>query len=300
MVTGESPPAPHWIPTVFGAGLVEGASRLGWGFRNETWKVRLADGRSIVVTRLADAEEAASVISLTTLMQPRLRAVGVPAPAPIDLGPRSPTGLLVSEFIAGTPGAEILGEEDGPAIVGSVLGACWRRLASIDPVGLPLPDAWAPPDSLVAASEARLGRVRQHLSGAEHRRLRSEVATLGSLLEDRQPGFVHGDLVPVNILVVERKLAALLDLEFARLADPLLDAGWFRCIVDFHHPSEAAAAWRAFTEAADLDDAEPVSRDLLRVLPSMRLLEILDDDRLTAAQVAHWTRILRKHLGRPT
>jgi aminoglycoside phosphotransferase (APT) family kinase protein len=291
-------PAPPWIASLFDPGLVDGASRLGWGFRNETWKVVLADGRRLAITRLADTEAAASIASLATLVQPRVRAAGVPTPAVIDLGSASTTGVLITEFVDGTPGAQLLEDDDGPAVVGSLLGAAWRRLAAIDPTGLPLPATWADPDNLAALSIARLTRAGRRLTRSERGRLSADIVAAANLLAGRQSGFVHGDLAPVNMVVRDRTLAALLDFEFVRLADPLLDAAWFDWIVAFHHPAEEPAAWRAFVASSGLDDREPASRDLLRILPAVRLLEILDDDRLTEERADRWLRMLRVCLAR--
>jgi aminoglycoside phosphotransferase (APT) family kinase protein len=289
------PPLPGWLASALAPTRLDRASRLGWGFRNETWKVELADGRRLAVTRLVEAASAASgasVVAVTARIGPALREAGLPTPSVVDLGPAA-TGLLVTDFVDGTPGAELLDEPDGAARVGSILGEVWRRLATIDPAGLDLPATWADPDGLSAASMARLARTGHRLTAPERARLAADIGAARGLLAVRTPGFVHGDLAPVNVVVGEGSLVALLDLEFTRLADPLLDAGWFDLIVAFHHPAARPAEWEAFKTSSGLDDREPATRELLRILPRLRLLEILDAPDMTDDQAGHWVRLLR-------
>jgi len=292
-------PAPAWIGELLAPAQVSEASRLGWGFRNESWKVVLAGGHEIAVTRLADAEAASSISTLTRLVGARLRAAGVPTPAVIETGGATTAPIMLTEFVAGTAGAALLDEPGGSGVVGSVLGATWRRLAAVNPAGLPISSTWAAADVLVASSVERLDRAAPRLAGPERRQVAAAIDSAGVLLAGRPPGFVHGDLVPVNIVVRDRALAALLDFEFARIADPLLDAAWFDCILAFHHPADEPIAWRAFVASAGLDDREPATHDLLRVLPIVRLLELLDEDRGQDDSVAHWIRVLRAWLARP-
>jgi aminoglycoside phosphotransferase (APT) family kinase protein len=284
--------APGWLTDLFEPRLVMGVSPLGWGFRNETWKVELADGRRLAVTRLAaaettDAAEAAeAIVARARLVQPRLVAAGIPAPAVVDLESAAVAGLLVTEFVEGIPGVELFGEEGGAAALGTMVGATWRKLVSVDPASLPL------------LTISGLGIAERWLTQSERLELSTHVRDASKILADRAPGFVHGDLVPVNIVVRHRSLAALLDLGSVRVADPLLDAAWFDWIVAFHHPAEEAAAWRAFVTSSGLDDQDATTRHLLRILPLVQLVELLNDDRLAAEQADHWIRMLRACLAR--
>jgi aminoglycoside phosphotransferase (APT) family kinase protein len=287
---------PAWIAGLSndGLGAITSASRLGWGFRNESWKVVLADGRALAITRLADVEAADTTIANTALLHPRLKAAGVAVPAIVDLENASSAGLLVTEFVAGTAGAELLGSPDGAALIGSLLGATWRRLGAVDPTGLRRSGPWEDPVRLAEVAMARLGSLQPPLSAEQRAQLVADISAVRDLLADREPGFVHGDLVPVNMIVgPDRTLAALLDLEDARVADPLLDAGWFDLIVGYHHPSSQAASWAGFVVAAALDDQKPLTRALLRILPELRLLEMLDEPTLSAEAASHLMRLLR-------
>jgi aminoglycoside phosphotransferase (APT) family kinase protein len=290
--------APGWIIELFEPGFVRAVSPLGWGFQNETWKVELADGRPLAVTRIDRAEAAAAVLSLTRLVRPRLVAAGVPVPAVVELGSTVPPGILVTDFVEGTPGAELFDEREGPAVVGSVLGSTWRKLADVDPSGLALPVIANPPAGGRSSTAAALAHAGQWLTRSERRQLSAEIRAASDLLAGREPGFVHGDLAPVNVVIRDRTLAALLDLESVRLADPLLDAAWFDWIVAYHHPAHEAAAWRAFVTASGLDERDPTTRQLLGILPLIRLVEILDDHSLRSGRADHWIRMLRACLAR--
>lgn len=285
-----------WIAELFDPIAVAFVERLAWGFRNEVWKVVLADGRRLAVTRFVDAGAAPAVVSLTRRLRPRLEGIGVPVPAATAESEAGP-GVLVTEYIDGAVGAAMLDEPGGPALVGSLLGAMWRRLADVDPDGLSLDRTWTRPAELAVVARAWLDRSATWMAQHERRRMADAIATFPSLLAGRPAGFVHGDLAPVNILVRDRALAALVDFEFARLGDPLLDAGWFELIMTVHHPADEPAAWGAFVSAAGAAIDDPVSRDLRRLLPLVRILEILDDPLLEAGGRAHWLAILRTGLA---
>ena len=269
-----SPSVPDWLSEVFGP-AARRAERLGWGFRNETWAVRLPDGRRVAATRLADPAVAAILPARIASLRPLLVEAGLPVPAIVEIEP-PPDGVLLTEFVDGIPGPELLNRVGGPATVGALLGAAWRRLGTIDATELALPALWASRDGLVAAARRWAGGVLPDLQAADRARLEIELLVLPGLLRERPVGLVHGDLVPSNILVLDDRLVALLDLESVRLADPLVDAAWFDWIVWFHHRSEEPAAWAAFATAAGLDGRDPVTAGLLRTYPLIRLLEILD------------------------
>jgi aminoglycoside phosphotransferase (APT) family kinase protein len=294
---GAQEDTPDWVRAVFAPERIQHASRVPWGFRNEVWSIGLDDGRHLAATRFVDRDASASIVSLTERLQPRLRAVGVPTAALVDVGPAS-TGLLITEFVDGMVGAALLAHPDGAALVGSLLGATWRRLAGLDVDGLSLDPSWSRPGDLARSSRARLSRAGPWLGGMERRRLGEAIAACADLLVQRRPGFVHGDLAPVNVIVGDRRLAALLDFEFARLAEPLLDAGWFDAMVAYHHPAERPAAWQAFLTASGIDADESVTRDLLRILPMLRFLEILDDRRAANVDAGHWVAMLKAQLAR--
>lgn len=267
--------APTWLEELFPGSMVA-ASRLPWGFRNETWKVELADGRRLAVTRLLDRRSAGVTPTLVARVQPRLADAGLPVPALVGHPGSWPEDVLVTTFTDGEPGAALLSGPSGPRSVGSLCGTAWRQLIEVDPTGLGLPDLWAASDRLARAARVWAAALGPELGETDRTELEDLMALLPGLLAGRPATLVHGDLVPVNVLVRDGQLAALLDLESVRLADPLLDAAWFDRIVWFHHPSEHPAAWSGFTRAAGLDPYEPTTQALLHVLPIIRILELID------------------------
>jgi aminoglycoside phosphotransferase (APT) family kinase protein len=83
---------------------------------------------------------------------------------------------------------------------------------------------------------------------------------------------VHGDYVPVNVLVRGRAIVAIVDWEHARLGDPLLDAATWGSTVLHHHHEVWSAAWSAFLAAAGVE-LDPATVERLRILAALRLLE---------------------------
>jgi aminoglycoside phosphotransferase (APT) family kinase protein len=268
--------APAWVRAAFDEVVID-AAQLPWGFRNETWLAVLADGRRFAASRLVDRRDAAVAPARMSAVQPRLVAAGLPVPAQTEPRPPGVRGVLISPFQDGVPGAELLREPTGPAVVGSILGSVWRRLALADPVGLDLPDLWTMPDRLAPAAREWLAALANGLRRADRARLAGAIEALPDLHDGRRAGIVHGDLVPANVLVRDGVLVALLDLEFVRLGDPRLDAAWFDWIVWFHHRSIHRVAWEAFGRAGGIEPGDAATREAVRVLPAIRLLEILHD-----------------------
>ncbi len=253
-----------------------------WGFSNRTALATLADGRRVAVQRLTDRAVARRRLRVGEPLAERLAAAGVPT-APLlggDAGAATPFALHA--FVEGRNGAESLATDAGAVRLARLMGALVPWLAAVDARGLRLPSTWADPARLAGASRRRLERAAYRLDAATSGALRAAIANLGPLFAGRRPVFAHGDFAPVNVLVAhapERRgetIAALLDLEFARLADPLLDAAWWGWIVRFHHPDRWPAAWPAFLAAAGEPAASVAFADRVRALQLLRLLELLD------------------------
>ncbi len=265
---------PPWLTTLFGVQLRD-AVPLPWGFHNETWRVRLVDGRTLAITRLADDGTPRHAATVLAGVGHRLSEAGLPVPALVGPWTFESDRVLVAEFIEGTVAADLLSEPSGPRLVGRIAGSVIRTLAAVDPAGLGITTAWADADQLAEAA-ARWSRViSADLSIADRRRLEAAVGSVATLLAGRSPVLVHGDLAPVNMLVRDGRLAGLLDLEAVRLADALFDAAWFDWLMRFHHPAQRSDAWLGLVESAGLDLDEPGSAELRHVLPTLRILEDL-------------------------
>jgi aminoglycoside phosphotransferase (APT) family kinase protein len=291
---------PAWLVASLTPGCIAAASPLGWGFRNETWRVDLVDGRQIAITRFADPANAAALVERTTELGPRLRSVGIPVPRTVDPGLASGDGQLATEFVEGLPGAAALDRPHGPELVGSVMGGAWRRLASVDIEGLSIPVGWPSEDGLaVATGDGRLDGALACVDASQRSGVARDVAVAGELLRARPTSFVHGDFAPVNVVLRDGELVAVVDLELAVRADPLFDAAWFRWIVAYHHPAAGPLAWGAFVSASGIDEEDDGVRELLRVLPVVGLLERLASATVDS-EAEHWQAMVRSIASRDT
>jgi aminoglycoside phosphotransferase (APT) family kinase protein len=262
------------LAALVGAPVI-GAERPAWGFANRTTIVTLLDGRRWVVQELQDPVAGRAVAARARPLADRLTAAGVPVPAVVIAEPAGRTPLLVTAFVGGQLGPTLLGTDREAAALGHLMGAAHRQLASIDVMGLRLPTTWARPETLAAVSRRRLHRVANRLD-------RPTLAMVEGVIEDHvgrplsgPPGFAHGDFAPANVIVSQGRLAALIDFEYARLADPLFDAATFHWLVFHFHSARAEAAWAAFVEAAGLAPAVQ-GQPLGEVLGRLRLLRILE------------------------
>ena len=279
--------APAWAVAALGPDCVD-LVQLPWGFTNETWAATAPDGVGYVATRMASLEAAAAVIGRGPEIARRLAAAGVPTPVPIAARSSVVAAVVVSERLDGAPAMLRLGDRAGPAVVGRALGWIWRRLATVNVDGLRLDDTWARPGALAEAAATWLELARNDLGPSASAGFGGQLGGLERLLRARHPRFVHGDLVPVNVLLREDGPPALLDLEAVRVADPLLDAGWFRWIVGHHHPDAAGSAWSAFVDQTGLDAGDATVAALLDLLPVVRILEILAQPDLRPQARRHW------------
>jgi aminoglycoside phosphotransferase (APT) family kinase protein len=257
-----------------------------WGFTNRTTLATLADGRRLAVQRLVDRASARRRLRLGGRLADRFAAAGIPT-APLLTGDADSTPpFVVYGTVDGANGAESLATDAGAVRLARLMGALVPRLAAVEACGLRLPATWANPARLAQASRRRLERAASRLDAATSGALRAAIANLEPLFAGRRPIFAHGDFAPVNVLVAPDSgrrrgtITALLDLEFARLADPLFDVAWWGWLVRFHHPGRWPAAWPAFLAAAGLASARSRESTLfaerVRSLQLMRLLERAD------------------------
>jgi aminoglycoside phosphotransferase (APT) family kinase protein len=280
----QGPPA--WVTETVGP--VPEAHRIRWGFTNESWLVTTRRRRTLVVTRMADSAAAHEVVQRGPAIHAALAAIGISTPVALADSSAPERAIVVTPFVSGQSGMERIGDAQRAASLGRLVGRAWLALGRVDTAGLDLDDLWARPNALAAAAERWLaaagGAVDPEVASGIARR----IEEVPDLLTGRRPGFIHGDLVPANVLVDDEDLAALLDLETVRLGERLLDAAWFRWIVRYHHPDVDRAAWSGFVGASGVNDASSTVSALLDVLPIVRILEILDQPALGAAARALW------------
>jgi aminoglycoside phosphotransferase (APT) family kinase protein len=286
---------PEWVTAALGQDLSD-ARLVPWGFANETWAATPPDGIRRAVTRMASPAVAAEIICRGPEVARRLASVGLEIPVPIASHSHAEQGVVVSAWIEGAPGIARLGEPGGPEAVGRALGDAWRRLGEVDPSGLGLDDRWARPLDLRDVARGWLDGLRHELAAAVATAVEVRLDELA--LYSGRVGFVHGDLVPANVLLRDPQPPALLDLEAVRVGERFLDAAWFRWIVRYHHPELEPVAWLAFVKAARIDAGRRAIATLLAALPTVRILEILGDSRLVEQARLRWLQQLAASVGR--
>lgn len=264
--------APPWLTRALGPELTH-IARAPWGFTNETWAATTSTGERFAVTRMGARAAAAFVIAAGPTIAGRVADAGLEMPAPIAERSSGADGIVVSRWLDGSPAMQLLVDAAGARTVGAALGDAWTRLRAVAIDGLALESRWASPGGVAAAAAGWLAQVDSALDRATVEGSRRAIAVAATLPSPAQPSFVHGDLVPANLLLRDGP-AVLLDLESARIGDPLLDAAWFRWIVGYHHPELLPAAWEAFSTAAGLS-VDAGAGAAIEAYPVLRILEIL-------------------------
>jgi aminoglycoside phosphotransferase (APT) family kinase protein len=201
-------------------------------------------------------------------------APALPVPQVLGGDADGTTPYVVFRLVAGISGRELLGDDAGAAILGDAIGGVARQLAGIATAGLRLSRTWSDPDRLGAAAGRWLEKAGPSVHAGTARRVRDSIERLPDCFAGVQPVFAHGDLAPVNVLMRDGAVVALLDLERARLAHRLFDAAWLRLIIRCHHPSRWPASAGAFFSAAGIEpDAGTLERlNLLAVLQCLEML----------------------------
>jgi aminoglycoside phosphotransferase (APT) family kinase protein len=92
-------------------------------------------------------------------------------------------------------------------------------------------------------------------------------------------------------------VVGLLDVDYARVADPLLDAAWWGWVVRYHHPKRWIVAWPELLRTTGIS-VDQAMMGRVRVLQRLRCLEAVDDARRAGADAAvMWARRLQETLG---
>jgi aminoglycoside phosphotransferase (APT) family kinase protein len=208
--------APEWMAAV---GPVDRAVLLPGGASKEAWAVDV-EGQELLVRRAA-----ASVIHQGTLSLEHefevLRAAheaGVKVPEPLayypDLGGRE--GFAMERVHGETIGRRIV--RNPPAALPLQMADELARIHAIDPERLPFLQATDP-----------VQRMRAELDTVEepHPAIELGLTWVAERLKaDAELVVTHGDWRIGNLMVDEDGLVAVLDWEFAHLADPADDVAW--------------------------------------------------------------------------
>lgn len=294
-MTPDRPAAPDDLVARLVGGRIVATEPARWGFSNQTRLVTAEDGRRFAVGQLVGGPLARDRIRVARLLPSLLDPAGVPTPRLVAADPDARPALIVTSFVAGTPGPELLANPAGAVALAVEMGRLARRLREVPPEHCRLPSAWADPLRLASVAGRWLGSLGPELEPSTCAGLADAIARLPVLFAGRRAVLAHGDWVPANVIVDRSRVVAVLDWEFARLADPLFDIAWWGWIVAFHHPEVHRVAWPVFLEAAEVD-SDPATAERLRSLVALRLLEALTAARRAgdSAAAATWA----ERLGR--
>ena len=266
-----------------------------WGSGTRTQLLTLARGEQVVLQRSADRAGMGRRIRLGRELP--LRAPALPIASVIAADTRPPMPFAVTRFANGISGAEMLGTDRDAIVLADLMGRLVPLLAAVPTRGLRLSTRWSEPEQLADVARRWLARGKKLLgpdAAADVERLIEEVP---GLLGDAPATFAHGDFAPVNVIVHNAEIVALIDLERARVAHPLFDPAWWRLMVRFHHPQRWAAAASPFFATAGVDwTAHTVAQlDLLAVLQCLELVS--SSPRRQPGIGASWAARLQAVLG---
>ena len=267
-----------------------------WATSTQTELVTLASGRQVVVQRPRGGASARETIRRRLRLGRLLPTVAPWLPVPEVLAgvAAGPQPFLVTRFIPGVSGRELLADDRGAELLGRLMGELATRLACVPTRNMRLGDLWGDPHGLAAAARRWLDASSAEIGAEGARALDRRLRRVPSDLAGEAPVFAHGDFAPVNVVLRDGKVVALLDFERARIAHPLYDAARWRWILRHHHPERWAAAGPAFRAAAGIDDS-PETTARLDLMAALQCLEMLHGSRARpAATRKEWVaRLLR-------
>ena len=270
---GEVPVGPERVPAWALAAGPEGivaAVRAPWGFNHETWILSREDGPAVAVQRRRDRSDPTR--PRARAVRGAVRAAGLPVPEPAAVRTNGGRRVVTLPFVPGVPAPALLGTAEGAEAAGLLCGGVAGTLAGIPPEGLGLGRTWTSGSRLRNAGKAWLDGCPCELQ-ERHRRTVDSLVDLAVAAVGAAPAVIaHGDLAPVNILIHDGSVAAVLDLDRSRAAHPDFDAAWFLWVVTYHHPEVAEAAWRGYARGAGLIPAIP---EAFAWLQPLQLLELV-------------------------
>ncbi|HYO43110.1 MAG TPA: aminoglycoside phosphotransferase family protein [Candidatus Limnocylindrales bacterium] len=234
-----------------------------WACAVRTSRVTLAGGRSVVhQVGLPSAAGRAGIARRIRLARGlAASAPGLPVPRILDGDAAADPPFLVTVFVEGRNGGDLLESAADAIVLGRATGQAARAVAGVSLRGpaTVLPRAWSEPSRLRAAAERWLTAARlDPLDAAAALEILGRVPGLFAA----PPVLAHGDLAPVNLVIDAGRLAGILDLERLRVAPAAFDAAWVRLLVRHHHPGRWPDMGPALLDAAGLDGDPGTLRQL--------------------------------------
>ena len=244
-----------------------------WGSRTRTHLVTLDRGERVVVQQSQDRVGMAR--RLRVAQELAVLAPWLPVPEVLAGDARATPSFMVTSYIAGRGGGALLADDGGATGLGSAMGALADDVARAPVARRRLSATWADAGRLDAAARRWLARSSDALTPALTTRAEQLLPLLPAAFSGARPVLAHGDFAPVNVIMRDGELVALLDLERARIAHPLFDAAWLRMIVRHHHPDRWDAFGPAFMAADGIEQSREVARNA-DLLAALQCLEMVD------------------------
>jgi aminoglycoside phosphotransferase (APT) family kinase protein len=244
---------------------IQAHARVAHGDRRATFRLQLVDGRTVAAHWFAARAGAAREVAIVE----RLAASGVPVASPIDVVAHEAGAWLVTDWVDGRPGHELLDDVPRGLELATAMGRLAAELAGVATTGLEL-DVVPPRgpfgdlDSWRAAAEAHLGRPRAD-------RVVEALDRVALQTGDARATFRHGDFAPVNAVVTPDGRVIVLDVEHACRSSFEIDVAWWAWVVRHHHPRAWQRIGATFLAASGVD----VSGAGLRRLADLELLGLL-------------------------
>jgi len=255
--------------------------------KNRTTIVDLADGRRVVVQAYTDRAAARVRLHAAEQLAEPLCAHGVPVPRVIAADLTAPVPWAAFEALPGEPGYVAadhdLSSDVFPGLAHD-MGRLLRGFHALDPADFELPRLWTDSKALVREASGWLAALEPHFLASDAAATREVVEAVPLLLGDRPAAVCHGDFGPHNVLVLDGRISGLLDLEDARIGDPLLDVAWWAWSVRFHTPAAFVRSWPGFLDAAGIDRREDRFDERLLALIVLLLLETAERFRRSAPE----------------
>jgi len=231
----------------YGSGLVpagaDWVSELGYGWFNVAYRMRLLDGRAVVLkiapppaVEVMTYERGAMAIELAALRLITERTA-VPVPS-VDFADQGREICDADYFFMPYIDADNLGIIRGELAQADLdayhesLGAANRELNSIrgagfGPLAGPVDRSWRAVFTGIIEDVLRDGERRQVDLGWDYDIIREVIAAhAASLDEVTEPAFVEWDLWDGNVMIRGGEIVSILDHERAFFGDPLIEAGF--------------------------------------------------------------------------
>lgn len=260
------------------------------GRENTTQLIEIEGTGRVLLQQLRTRVGAPHRIRLAGAVPRGAARVGIPVPGLVAADPGSQPAWFIRRFIEGRSATATLRRPEQAGRMAAGAGRWCARWRTIHADDLRLYRLWTDVDRLQSMSRRWTDRAASHVDAQTIAVLERDIAGVPTLLTGRPWVLAHGDFTPANLLVDDHGVPiAVIDVEFARAADPLFDAAWFRAALILWAPQHGwRETWDRFwasyrRELHVLGVGDPAGERgtgaRLDLLGRLRLLEIVEHTR---------------------